>query len=86
MDRTIPSARRHLPEACARDDARARYASPQEVLHDDRLSLEQKRNVLSRWALDIYAGERALSNGNLFSARSPATAASMRAVERAAAA
>jgi ETC complex I subunit-like protein len=41
----------------------ARYASPQDVLHDRDLSPVQKRNVLRRWALDAYLIELALFNG-----------------------
>ena len=44
-------------------DPAADYASPDEVLHDARLSPEQKRDVLRHWALNAYQIELALSRG-----------------------
>ncbi len=36
------------------DDDHARANHPSEILHDPKLSVEQKRNLLLRWALDAY--------------------------------
>lgn len=45
------------------DQSFARYASPQDVLGDAKLSEAEKRDVLRRWALDAYLGECSLSRG-----------------------
>jgi hypothetical protein len=43
------------PSAC--------FASPDEVLRDPKLSMEQKREILRRWALDAYLIEVAMTEG-----------------------
>ncbi|MDR3420662.1 MAG: ETC complex I subunit [Xanthobacteraceae bacterium] len=39
------------------------FASPDEVLRDAKLSTEQKREILRRWALDAYLIEVAMNEG-----------------------
>ncbi|HVT29733.1 MAG TPA: ETC complex I subunit [Lacipirellulaceae bacterium] len=39
------------------------FASPDEVLRDPKLSMEQKREILGRWALDAYLIEVAMTEG-----------------------
>jgi hypothetical protein len=39
------------------------FASPSEVLRDPKLSVEQKREILRRWALDAYLIEVAMTEG-----------------------
>ena len=39
------------------------YANPSEGLHDPKLSMEQKRNVLRQWAFDAYRMEVAATEG-----------------------
>ncbi|MBN8956349.1 MAG: ETC complex I subunit [Rhizobiales bacterium] len=42
-------------------DPAARYADPQDVLHDEKLTPEEKRDLLRRWALDAYLLDLAFS-------------------------
>lgn len=44
-------------------DPAARYADPQDVLHDEKLTPEEKRDLLRRWALDAYLLDLAFSRG-----------------------
>jgi hypothetical protein len=39
------------------------YANPSEGLHDPKLSMGQKRNVLRQWAFDAYRMEVAATEG-----------------------
>ena len=43
-------------------DPSALYAAPQDVLRDSTLSQSHKRDVLRRWALDVYLIELAQSD------------------------
>ncbi len=59
VERTLrPDTMEAAPAASAHD-----YSTPRAVLADERLSREQKHDVLHRWALDAYHAEVAVSQG-----------------------
>ncbi|SRR6266436_4144411 len=59
----IDSVRGHAGIDRALVNPAACFASPSEVLRDPKLSMEQKREILRRWALDAYLIEVAMTEG-----------------------